>query len=331
MKKSGQVYILGAILIGVALVSIFTVINMSQQTELSKNFEMLNENYEREAERFINDYTKNNNPAVELGQSFPEFTKNFNSFAKEINPDFGIITTLTYINRDGDKITRVINMLDMPVFVTKNFFQTDPITPSLTDINLIPGCFEPTGVLNTAGIVVPANTAAPTNCLAKFSDARKILLQINDIWALHEIPDTAIPKPGLILTSKSDEASQIQVFINEETNDNVDNSRGFKARCAEICNENAVSEDGCRPSTNRNKQLCCSFKRNTINRNNVCNNVENSCCRLNCKIFKNKETCELQNQNLENNQGPVRCCYTRNKCVESVWDNVNGAFTCDGA
>ncbi len=329
MKKRGQVYILGAIIVGIALVTIFTVTNRSQQTELNKNFERLNANYEREAERFINEYIKDNSPAEELDETFPEFTKNFNSFAKEMNPDFGIITTLTYINKQGGKITQVINMLDTPVFATRTSSEIgNIITPSFyydddDRSKIISGCFESGGKIKVTGVNMEGIIPTSSDCQGKFSDAERILLMINDVWVMHEVPDGTIPKPGLIVTAKSEERTQIQVFTNDKTSKQVDNSRVHKAGCGGLCTE-TLDETLCK--SDKKKEKCCKLIDD--DENDKCGDNQQKCCRVNCKIFKNKESCELQNNDDLEDAYAVKCCFVRDKCENSIWGN--NRFTCEG-
>jgi hypothetical protein len=131
---------------------------------------------------------------------------------------------------------------------------------------------------------------------------------INDVWQLHEIPIGDIIKPGLLITSKSDERTQIQVFTNEKSNIQIDNSEENKASCAKVC-KRSEDENTCKLANDKRKK-CCKL----VEKNN-CPPGENKCCRVRCEIFKNKEACELQN-NAEN----LRCCFTvRSKCESSVF------------
>jgi len=327
MKKRGQVYILAAVIIGVALFTIFAIVNTSEQIDLSANFNRLNENYEREAERFINTYVSSNNP-VELEDTFPEFTLGFNNFARETNPEFGIITTLSYTNKAGGKVNLVVNMLDTPVFVTTKFFKNGEIfIPSNKeeDVDVIIGCSEISeggvdsfiGEVNTGEI---AGSGGVDKCAYEISKAGadKVFLFVNDMWVGYKIPTDDL-KPGLIVTAKSDEGEQTQIFVNENQL-SVDNSDEKKLRCSKICDLNAVKEDDCRPGTNKKEQKCCKLEDNTP-KNDKCNNPSKPCCRVNCKIFKNQESCELQKRD----EG-TECCFVNNKCVNSIYNE--GKFIC---
>lgn len=313
MENRGQVYILAAVIIGVLLFTIFATVNTSKQVDLNANFDRLNENYERESERFINAYVSDNSPTAELENTFPKFAWNFNKFAMETNPEFGIISTLSY-TKDGTRINLVVNMLDTPVFVTtKSYNGGGVFTPKKEESEVITGCSEISegGVGSSIGEVNTGEAVGNpdvTVCTYKITDpgADKVFLFVNDIWVGYRIPETADPKPGLIVTAKSDEGDQTQIFVNENEIP-IDNSEESKVRCSNICNLDAADQNGCM-GTNPKKQKCCKFK-------------DNSGCRVDCKIFKNKESCELQKRD----EG-TECCFVNNKCVNSVYDGTK--FTC---
>ncbi len=318
MEKRGQVYILAAVIIGVLLFTIFATVNTSKQVDLNANFDRLNENYERESERFINAYVSDNNPTKELENSFPEFAWNFNKFAMETNPEFGIITTLSFTKKDGTKKNLIVNMLDTPVFVTTRFTENGGVfIPSNgeTDesaIEVVTGCSEILDAVLTipgVGTINPGETVGKQG--VKFctypvdvAGIDKVFLFVNDIWVGYEIPKGEDPKPGLIVTAKSDEGDQTQIFINENEIP-IDNSEVNKVRCSSICDLQATDEDSCRPEANKKEQKCC---------------------RVNCKIFKNKESCELQKKDEGTEYERTECCFVNNKCVNSVYDGTK--FTC---
>lgn len=309
MEKRGQVYILAAVIIGVLLFTIFATVNTSKQVDLNANFDRLNENYERESERFINAYVSDNSPTDELEKTFPEFAWNFNKFAMETNPEFGIISTLSYTNKEGNKINLIVNMLDTPVFVTTRFTENGGVFKPNNDegaVKVVIGCSEILDASLTipgVGTINPGETVGKQGvkaCLHKVNNVDRVFLFVNDMWVGYEIPKEKDPKPGLIVTAKSDEGEQTQIFVNENEIP-IDHSEESKVRCSEICNLNAVDQKGC-IGANPNKQKCCKFK-------------DNSGCRVNCKIFKNKESCELQKRD----EG-TECCFVNNKCANSVYD-----------
>ena len=291
MEKRGQVYILAAVIIGVLLFTIFATVNTSKQVDLNANFDRLNENYERESERFINTYVSDNSPTDELEDTFPIFTRDFNNFARETNPEFGIISTLSFTKKDGTKINLVVNMLDTPIFVTTKSSNDGVVfTPSKSTVDVVIGCSEiseggigsPIGGVNTEEAVGNPDV---TVCTYKITDpgADKVFLFVNDIWVGYEIPKKIDPKPGLIVTAKSDEGEQIQIFVNENEIP-IDNSKGNKVKCSEICNFDVDNEDDCKTSGTPKEQKCCKFVNNNPPKNDKCDRQK--CCRVNCKIFK---------------------------------------------
>ncbi|MBI4154961.1 hypothetical protein HY498_02670 [Candidatus Woesearchaeota archaeon] len=331
MKKRGQVYILGAVIVGIAIFLIFTTLNIVEQSSLNKKFQRLNENFEREAERFINSYVTNPDPdKAELRDSFATFTRDFSNYARQINPEFGIITTISYVNKEGNQVLVIINMLNTFIFVTDKFHES-VITPSIqrdSDVELIEGCAANIGAeiraVGVGGDLIVSSLNQDCIYEKEFQRNKKILLLIGDIWYSYKVPSEN--KPELIVVSKSDERAQTQIFSNQKQTDVIDNSKDNKPTCARFCNLNANNENACKPGANLNKikNKCCTFFDSEEERK-YCSDPSSPCCRVDCEIFKNKDTCELQND--EDN---IRCCFTvRNRCENSVYDSNLGKFKCE--
>ena len=216
MKNRGQVYILGAVIVGISIFLIFATLNIVEQSSLNKKFQRLNENFEREAEKFINSYVINPDPEkAELSGSFADFTRDFSSYARQINPEFGIITTISYINKDGNLVMVIINMLDIFIFITDKFHES-VITPNIqreSDVNLIEGCAANIGAeIMAVGVGGDfATSSLNQDCIyeREVQLNRKILFLIGDVWYSYKVPSEN--KPGLIVVSKSDERTQTQI------------------------------------------------------------------------------------------------------------------------
>jgi len=331
MKNRGQVYILGAVIVGISIFLIFATLNIVEQSSLNKKFQRLNENFEREAEKFINSYVINPDPEkAELSGSFADFTRDFSSYARQINPEFGIITTISYINKDGNLVMVIINMLDIFIFITDKFHES-VITPNIqreSDVNLIEGCAANIGAeIMAVGVGGDfATSSLNQDCIyeREVQLNRKILFLIGDVWYSYKVPSEN--KPGLIVVSKSDERTQTQIFSNQKQTDVIDNSKDKKPTCTRFCNLNANNENDCKPGANLDKikNKCCTFFDSEEERK-YCSGPNSPCCKVDCKIFKNKDTCELQN-----NEENAMCCFTvRNRCENSVYDSSLGRSKCE--
>ncbi len=109
MDKKGQVYVLAAIILLVILYGISIVPNFSVQQEFKGDFEKLSSNYEIEGSKLVNSVLSSGGDVVE---SFTNFTVLFMSYSKSQNPNFGLITSLSYKNN-----IRIGNYLKKPIII----------------------------------------------------------------------------------------------------------------------------------------------------------------------------------------------------------------------
>jgi len=112
MNKRGQVFLLGAIIIGLALVAVSVKYNTATEYKLLSDYEELSGNYLTEAPKVIN-YAKYEN--LDEGEKLKEFTKSYKEAASKKDPNFGIF----YMYRDEDGTVRVLNTLNKRVLTIR--------------------------------------------------------------------------------------------------------------------------------------------------------------------------------------------------------------------
>ncbi|MDD5651304.1 MAG: hypothetical protein PHF86_12960, partial [Candidatus Nanoarchaeia archaeon] len=88
MDKRGQFFILGAIILMLALFVLIVKVNTYEEKMLLENFPELTSNYKTEAPKVINDALLNNQDPV---NSIESFTGSYIAYARTIDPNLGII------------------------------------------------------------------------------------------------------------------------------------------------------------------------------------------------------------------------------------------------
>ncbi|MBL7100978.1 MAG: hypothetical protein ISS23_03435 [Nanoarchaeota archaeon] len=109
MEKRGQVYILAAIMLGVVIYSLSTIVNIVQQEEIKGDFEALSSNFEIESSKLINSVVQSGG---NVPDSFVNFTFLFTSYSKSKSPGFNIFYALAY----GDNLY-IGNFMDEDVYI----------------------------------------------------------------------------------------------------------------------------------------------------------------------------------------------------------------------
>ncbi|MBI4447479.1 hypothetical protein HY643_00715 [Candidatus Woesearchaeota archaeon] len=92
--KKGQVYILAAIILCLAIFGVVAIANKAQKKGGKTNFESLSENYVAESAKLINSIITN--PSADVGDSFKSFSALFTAYSKTRNPEFGLIYAFNY-------------------------------------------------------------------------------------------------------------------------------------------------------------------------------------------------------------------------------------------
>jgi len=206
MNKRGQIFILAALLLGFIIVILVSQTQYTKRSTFEGNFEELNENYERESAKFINELVKN--PSVSIDNEFTDFNKRFTAYSKGQNPDFELIYAF-----DFDETLYVGNYLSKPIRVeTKNVRKT---------LNL-KGCFEKIGSTITLGgseFGIKGQTSGQfKSCsgtigtsFGKGSDTYPISIQVGDDNFAYTA-DITVGVPELIIVSREERGQERKVF-----------------------------------------------------------------------------------------------------------------------
>lgn len=125
MEKRGQVYILVAIVLAIVIFGLVTVVNKVGQENIESDFKELSDNYASESARLINAMIAD--PDIDISSIFVNFTASFTSYAKTVNPKFGLIYAFYYGNE-----LHIGNYLDTRINV-----QCENCAPKTLE-----GCFE---------------------------------------------------------------------------------------------------------------------------------------------------------------------------------------------
>ncbi|MBS3163066.1 hypothetical protein J4427_00030 [Candidatus Woesearchaeota archaeon] len=139
MDKRGQFFILGAVIIAMALFVLMVRVNTYEEKILLEDFPDLSKNYESESIKVVNDALLNElDPFVKLD----EFTNGFVDYARTLDPNIGFI----YVYKDKNGNSKVVNYLsDEPADIygddgsSSTFSNSDN---SLNDVSLNLGGME---------------------------------------------------------------------------------------------------------------------------------------------------------------------------------------------
>lgn len=115
MDKRGQIYILAAILLGVAIFTLSVQVNKYSKEHETEDFKDLSNMFTTEGSKLANSVVLQGG---DLESSFRNFTVMFTSYSKSQNPDYGLIYALPYQDSNGNNITYVGNFLDQYVIVS---------------------------------------------------------------------------------------------------------------------------------------------------------------------------------------------------------------------
>jgi hypothetical protein len=112
MDKKGQLYIFVAIIVCSVLVSVFSTASFVKYDAKTIQLDQLCSHFESESHELINALISNNDF---VSSKYDMFAKNYYSYTRTINKDFGIFYVFTYKNT-----THVGNMLDSSINVTSD-------------------------------------------------------------------------------------------------------------------------------------------------------------------------------------------------------------------
>src|SRR3989344_538036 len=117
MQKRGQFFILGAIILALALFVLMVKLNTFEDIDLLKDFPALSANYKTEIVKVVNDAIMN---GEDENARLSEFTANYVGYARTIDPNLGFVYVYytRKVNNEGDIIGEA---------VVKNYLGTNPV------------------------------------------------------------------------------------------------------------------------------------------------------------------------------------------------------------
>jgi len=199
MNKRGQIYILAAILVGFTLVTLTSKVNYAILTDVEDNFKELSENYDVESSKFINSLLEDKNENV-LSE-ITGFTQTFEHFAKNQNPDFGLIFLFPYkgslyvenfLNRsilvDGQKVLPCSGQFNINIPVKDQFSSDIPVHSQLSDSQSI-------------------------DCIGVANSISSVRIIVGEVLYNFEVNENTME---LIILSNEEKGSQRKVFLNNK-------------------------------------------------------------------------------------------------------------------
>lgn len=198
MNKRGQIYILVAIILAVALYVLLTKTNIIFETVIEDDFEELSQNYDLESAKFVNSLLTQPDPDV--GKEFCEFTKDFTDYSERQNPDFGLIYAFNY---EGSLY--IGNFLPTGEIFVKSGGKYYPISP----------CVATGSVLSDFGTTLSGELDCSA-CIVPFNSALSVNLVIDGIE--YEAVPVPTDRPELIIIGSEIKEKQKKVYIDEFIN-----------------------------------------------------------------------------------------------------------------
>jgi len=196
MNRQGQIYILAAILFGFVLFVLTSKTNYVAEKIMEDNFKELSENYAIESSKFVNSLLEDREQ--EISTEFEDFSKNFEEFAKDQNPDFRLIYLFPYKGN---------------IYVNNYFDREIKIAD-----RRIRGCGEPIEInaevdeFAVGGEVYPVEVGIQ-DCKTYIPAQDKINIIIEDRSYDFELNKDV---PEIIILSKEDKDGQRKVFMNNK-------------------------------------------------------------------------------------------------------------------
>lgn len=206
MRKRGQIFILAALLLGFIIFILVSQTQYVKRSAFEGNFEELNENYERESSKFINELLKD--PTSDIAEQFTLFTTSFTAYSKGQNPNFELIYAFDF----GGKLY-VGNYLSKKINV-----DTDFTAKYITDL---PGCFEKIkGIISSGGFNIGIGQLTYSGIDECSRDilipgegkiTYPIYIQIGDD-TFNYVADVNVGVPELIIVSREERGEERKVF-----------------------------------------------------------------------------------------------------------------------
>jgi len=206
MNKRGQIYILVALVMSIAIFGLVSVSNNVVQENVKSNFEKLSSNYASESTKLVNELI--NNPKKEVGEEFRAFTQLFTAYSKIQSPEFGLVYIFEY---DG--------LLYLGNYMDEGFIVSGECEGSDCSLD---GCYEkiPASVgFEGSGFNIDIPQVEFTECVAELDSGdfkSKIIPDTLEILIGDEmVPYTFTLKEGqpeIIMVSWENQGNQRKVF-----------------------------------------------------------------------------------------------------------------------
>lgn len=199
MDKKGQIYILVALILCVAIFMLVSQYNVVEQEKMRDDFDELSDNFAIESTKFLNSLFISEGNVFD---SFTNFTILFTSYSKAQNPNFGLIYAFNY----NDTIA-VGNFLNTQIIV-------DNGTQAAYDLHPLTGCFDAVATsLVFEGFSFSVDAAVMgdiTNCTLQMPNRTQIWIGIGDMWYPFNL---TAGKPELIIVAREESGEQRQVYM----------------------------------------------------------------------------------------------------------------------
>ncbi len=218
MRKRGQVYILVALVIIVALYGLFAVTNKFTQKSVDSDFEEISDNYARESVRFLNELLSKQDPSLKFKDKFINFTVDFTTYTQLKNPDYGLV----YAFKKGDSLY-VGNFLTESLILecgcgVGKCNSCDVNYAGKKDI-VLEGCYSK--IQSEIGLdAFSFAMATPKVDMAQLKDCIKTISNAGDINQVYMSAgvttyafDVSANKPELAIVSREEKDEQKKVFV----------------------------------------------------------------------------------------------------------------------
>lgn len=258
MQKRGQVYILVSIVIAMVIFGLVSIVNHVSQENLESDFEDLSDNYAKESSKLINAFIAD--PTIDISSAFINFTLLFTSYAKTINPKFGLIYAFYYNDQLylGNYLDKRINVLcdgcARPSTID-GCFETIPATVDFGGLDLSVIVYSK--VINQCNLTLVKGPDFD-------SDPEFVEITVQDV------PYSFRIRPGhpeIIIVSWESRAEQRKVFTEGNF---VENSESNPITLNNVCERSAAGS-------------CDQL---------ICQSVAGNCV-VKCSIYENEEDCNI--------------------------------------
>lgn len=203
MNKRGQFFILGAMIMALALFVLMVRVNTYEEKILLEDFPDLSKNYESESVKVVNDALLNN---LDENKALSDFTKDYVNYARTLDPNLGFV--YVYYNRTSGEAVVSNYLGDQAVNVYTIGSKTDALfgdsSKSINDVSLNIG-----GIEFKKTIPVNVNNFDPSMTTETFPG--KISLEIAGVF--YDVPSSGSGPLTVIARSATSDSKQVEVSV----------------------------------------------------------------------------------------------------------------------